>query len=246
MCTVLFIPDTNKMFFASLRDESPLRPTAITPQLIKKDNLTILSPQDTLAGGTWLGINDYKNIIILLNGGFENHEQKKDYRKSRGLIVSELLQSEMPIIDWELMKMEGIEQFTLIVWSDEILFKLVWDGSIKHRIKLDSKVPHIFSSSTLYSAQTKNYREELFQNWIAGNPVITKQSLLKFFNSVNNNENGFIINRNELVKTLSYSFIELTNKVKAEFDYYDLIHSSHSNMIIYMKENMLDYLTPEF
>ena len=89
-------------------------------------------------------------------------------------------------------------------------------------------------------------REELFQNWIAGNPVITKQSLLKFFNSVNNNENGFIINRNELVKTLSYSFIELTNKVKAEFDYYDLIHSSHSNMIIYMKENMLDYLTPEF
>lgn len=52
MCTVLFIPDTNKMFFASLRDESPLRPTAITPQLIKKDNLTILSPQDTLAGGT--------------------------------------------------------------------------------------------------------------------------------------------------------------------------------------------------
>lgn len=30
MCTVVYIPDNDKVFFASLRDESPLRPTAIT------------------------------------------------------------------------------------------------------------------------------------------------------------------------------------------------------------------------
>lgn len=245
MCTVVFIPNTNKMFFASLRDESPLRPTAITPELFNIDNLTILSPRDALAGGTWLGINDHKNIIILLNGGFEKHEQKKDYRKSRGLIVSELLQSEMPIIDWELMKMHGIEPFTLIVWSDKILFKLIWDGSIKHRVKLDSKVPHIFSSSTLYSPNAKKDREELFQNWIAMNPPITKLSLLKFFNSVNDSENGFIMNRNEKVKTLSYSFIELTNNAIAELNYYDLQNFSHAQKKIHMKENTFDFLTPD-
>lgn len=245
MCTVVFIPNTNKVFFASLRDESPLRPTAITPELFNIGNLTILSPKDALAGGTWLGINDHKNIIILLNGGFEKHEQKKDYRKSRGLIVSELLQSEMPIIDWELMKMQGIEPFTLIVWSDKILFKLIWDGSIKHRVKLDSKVPHIFSSSTLYSPNAKKYREELFQNWIAMNPPITKLSLLKFFNSVNDSENGFIMNRNEKVKTLSYSFIELTNNAIAELNYYDLQSFSHAQKKIHMKENTFDFLTPD-
>ena len=91
MCTVVFIPANKKIFFASVRDESPLREKAIVPIISTIGNVSFLSPKDPVAGGTWIGANDQGNIIILLNGGFENHQRKNCYRKSRGIIVSELL-----------------------------------------------------------------------------------------------------------------------------------------------------------
>lgn len=240
MCTVIFIPENNKKIFASLRDEDPLRPTAINPELVTINDTTILSPKDALAGGTWLGINDHNNVIILLNGAFEKHQRKKSYRKSRGLIVSELLALEMPIVDWELMNLEDIEPFTLIVWSNYMLFQLVWDGITKHRARLDATIPHLFSSSTLYTAESKAKRVLLFENWIAKNPLITELSLLNFFKSYNDNENGFIMNRNEKVKTLSYSYIELKDNRVAELSYYDLNQFAHSTQTILMKTNPND------
>ncbi|MFM9951428.1 MAG: NRDE family protein [Saprospiraceae bacterium] len=235
MCTVVFIPENNKQLFASLRDESPLRPTAPTPEIYSANGTTVLAPKDAFAGGTWLGINDYSNIIILLNGGFEKHQREEHYKKSRGLIVSELLASEMPVVDWELLYLDAIEPFRLLVWSNQMLFHLVWDGNKKFRIKLDSTIPHILSSSTLYTVEAKENRQELFQKWMALNPTVSKLSLLNFFRSGDDYENGFIINRNEKVKTLSYSFIEFNNNNVAELNYYDLQNYSHSSKSIFMK-----------
>lgn len=240
MCTVVYIPDNDKVFFASLRDENPLRPTAISPDIFFANDTTVLAPKDTLGGGTWLGINEYKNVIILLNGGFEKHKLKEQYRKSRGLIVLELLSTEMPVVEWELMNLEEIEPFTLLVWHAEKMFHLVWDGNQKYRFILDSTVPHIFSSSTLYSAEAKTNREKLFQKWIATNPDISKGSLLNFFKSAIDNENGFIINREEKIKTLSFSFIELNNNAVAELNYHDLQNFMQSSKTISMKVSATD------
>lgn len=244
MCTVVFVPDTDKVFLASLRDESPLRP-AISPEFYAAGGTTILCPRDTSAGGTWLGINDHKNVIILLNGGFEKHVRKDFYRKSRGLIVSELLESAMPVVDWELLNMQDIEPFTLIVWSDNHLFRLVWDGNQKHRIRLDSTMPHIFSSSTLYSPVAKAYREDLFQNWIAMDPPMTKLSLLRFFKSAPNSEDGFLMNRNEIVRTLSYSFIEMNHQGAAAFSYYDLQRFTYHHKTLELKTKASDCLVSD-
>jgi len=244
MCTVVFIPDNNKLLFASLRDESVFRPTAITPEVYSVNGTGILAPKDALKGGTWLGINDYKNIVILLNGGFQKHERKESYAKSRGLIVNELLASEMPVIIWELLDLKDIEPFTLLVWSEEMLFQLVWDGSKKNRLKLDSTIPHILSSSTLYSVEAKLKREIMFKKWLKHNSTISKLSLLNFFKSVIDTENGFIINRNEKVKTLSYSFIELNNEDTAKLDYYDLQNFSHSKKTISMNASIIDKSLP--
>ena len=98
MCTVVFIPKGDKYFFASLRDESPLRPRAAVPTIYKEGDAVILSPIDAMAGGTWLGVTASGSIIILLNGGFKKHERKTNYRKSRGLIVTELLASNLPVV----------------------------------------------------------------------------------------------------------------------------------------------------
>lgn len=232
MCTVVFIPNENKHYFASLRDESPKRPKAIVPQLYETKEVNYLMPKDALAGGTWIGINQFKNVIILLNGGFENHIKKDSYPLSRGKIVSALLLSAVPVVDWQQMDLNTVEPFTLIVWSGNNLFELVWDGNEKHQKKLDISASHIWSSSTLYDKQAKINRAVLFQNWIATNLPITKHSLLDFFQSKTDLENGFLINRNERLKTLSYSFVELSNTTIASIDYYDLQTSKHSNNTI--------------
>ena len=134
MCTVVFIPGKDNYFFASLRDENPARLRAIAPSFIAAPNGNYIAPTDPSGGGTWLGANEFGNVIILLNGGFKNHNRKTAYSKSRGIIVKELLADSMPVIEWNLMNLENVEPFTLIVWADDKLFQLVWDGEEKHRI----------------------------------------------------------------------------------------------------------------
>jgi len=226
MCTVVYIPNNKKILLASLRDESPNRERAISPEIYTEGNISFLSPKDPMAGGTWIGANNSGNTIILLNGGFENHPRKDNYLKSRGIIVSELLATKSPVEEWKLIDMEGIEPFTLIVWSKAILVRLVWDGIKKHKIIQDKNIPHIWSSSTLYNAAIKKYRKELFQQWIAEEPFVSKLSVLNFFKTFTNAQNGFIMNRDEKIKTLSYTSIEINNN-STTMSYYDLLANTH-------------------
>jgi Transport and Golgi organisation 2 len=232
MCTVVFVPGDQKNVLASLRDENPGRAKALAPLIDSRNDVSFLSPKDPAAGGTWIGINQWGDCIVLLNGGFENHSRQKSYRKSRGLIVTELLTAAMPVVEWSLMDLDNIEPFTLIVWSEKNLFQLVWDGAEKHRLRLDATQPHIWSSATLYTSTARADREEFFQNWIAMNPPVTKLSLLNFFKSFQNTENGFLINRNAKMKTLSYTFVEFAQDGKAGMSYYDFLnYSYHSGSI---------------
>lgn len=234
MCTVIYIPGNETNYFASLRDESPMRPAAQAPEIYRVNGIHQMSPKDALKGGTWVGVNEFSNVIILLNGAKEKQIQKDNYLKSRGLIVNDLLASELPIVDWSLMNLDGVEPFTLVVWSDESLFELQWDGTQKHRTLIDKAAPQIWSSSTLYSAESRDKRSSLFQNWIAMEPPIDKLAVLKFFKSFSERENGFIMNRNEKVKTLSYSFIELHQSETASLDYFDLQKYTHHQKAIKM------------
>ena len=239
MCTVIFIPNKNGNYFASLRDENPMRAKALVPTVISKNNTQFLSPIDANAGGTWLGANQYGNVIILLNGAFENHIKEEKYRKSRGLIVAELLAATTPVEQWNLLSMQDVEPYTLIVFSNSKLFQLVWDGNKKHFLELNGSKAYIWSSATLYNKKAKEIREQLFKKWIADKPTISRLSLLNFFHSSTNSENGFIINRGENLKTLSFSFIELLNN-KANFSYYDFETNVYTNEQIEFAETYFD------
>lgn len=233
MCTVVFIPKADKYFFASLRDENPLRPGSSVPDIYSINEVAVLAPIDTMAGGTWIGIAETGNVIILLNGGFEKHKLKDKYSKSRGLIVSELLTANLPAEDWDMMDMEGIEPYTLVVWSNGRLFQLVWDGITKYKAALMHNQPYIWSSATLYNNDAKRERGLKFQHWIRRNLPIRADSLLDFFKTHTDSENGFLMNRGEQIKTLSYSFVELQVGASATFNYYDFANrSNHCKEII--------------
>jgi len=231
MCTVLFIPANNRFYFASLRDESPHRPLASLPEIIPGIEMDILTPRDAQAGGSWIGVNSAGNVLILLNGGFINHQRALHYRKSRGLIVKELLQSAVLLADWEALLLDHIEPFTIIAWTEGSLFQLVWDGILKHCIGLDPNIPYLWSSSTLYTQEAKMIRQQKFDYWMDGQPSISKQTIIDFLNSYTDEKNGFIMNRNNMIRTLSYSFIEL-DKHNAVMHYQELPNGRQENVSI--------------
>ncbi len=207
MCTVAFLPYKNKFYFASLRDESPERKLALPPAIYNIDGIEVVAPLDGLASGTWVGASCFGNIIILLNGAFENHIRGSNYRLSRGLIVKALLLQETPVTAWQQMDFQKIEPFTLVVWQQQQLYELVWDGQQKHNQQFVITKPHIWSSSTLYNAAAKQQRHEAFQKWWATEPRVSKQSMLSFFQSVADQQNGFLIHRSPKMKTLSFTFL---------------------------------------
>ncbi|MDI9365176.1 MAG: NRDE family protein [Flavobacterium sp.] len=207
MCTVAFLPYNNKFYFASLRDESPKREQALPPTIYNIDGIEILAPLDGLAGGTWVGASAFGNIVILLNGAFENHERADRYVMSRGVIVKNLLAQQQPVAAWQLIDLQNIEPFTLVVWQQQLLYELVWDGQQKHWQQLAITKPRIWSSSTLYNVAAKQQRKAAFQHWWATGPSVSKQSLLSFFASRVDLQNGFLINRSPTMQTLSFTFL---------------------------------------
>lgn len=179
---------------------------------------------DGEAGGTWIGLNESGGIVILLNGGFAKHERKERYRHSRGIIVPAMLEYTDPVAYWNTCDLHDIEPFSIVAFANKKLYHFVWTGNEKHSIQPDPLKPHIWSSSTLYDVPAKNYRLKLFNEFTHSGKTWSKESLLEFFRTATSGDpmNGFIMNRDESVKTCSISMVELHYN-KAGFEYHDLL-----------------------
>lgn len=220
MCTAIYIPGKDNVVIASLRDESPARQRASEPVILESEGTKFVMPVDPQGGGSWVGLNKHGVAVVLLNGAFERHHHQPPYRMSRGLIVRALLASQTPVDVWNAMPMEGIEPYTLVALQSADLYKLTWDGVAKYNEVLDSNVAHILSSTTLYHQAARTKRTDMFSEWLETRPHVSEGSLMEFFRSVSDPDNGFLMNRG-IVKTLSYSYLTL-NKDTYEFYYSDL------------------------
>lgn len=211
MCTVTFIKTNKGVIITSNRDEKIVRAKALAPQEYLINNLRVTFPKDTQAGGTWIAQTN-NTCVVLLNGAEEKHISAPPYRKSRGQIVLDLISGDA-IIDWQLINLENIEPFTLIVYQNDKLFQFRWNGNIKENIELDPNKAYIWSSSTLYSKEIKTKREEWFTAFLNKNPQPTPNQLIDFhsFTESSNIENGLQINRNNIYKTVSITQIEKNN-----------------------------------
>ena len=165
MCTVTFLPlDNDDFVLTSSRDVPFARKKAEFPKAYKEDGFELFYPKDGQAGGTWIGTSDQKRLICLLNGGFQNHKQKEFYAKSRGIIVKDLLKAGDISQACKEIDLKNVEPFTLVIveWDFHLfLFEFVWDGEQKH-LKILPNEPRIWSSSTLYTSEMKEMRQEWF------------------------------------------------------------------------------------
>lgn len=204
MCTVTYVPLKNGFCITSNRDEQVTRARAIAPKEYSLNNKKIIFPKDLKAGGTWFAKSE-EATIVLLNGAIEKHTIKPYYRKSRGLIVLDLIGSNDIINTWEKIDLENIEPFTLVLFYINQLYQLQWDETKKTTITLNNDQNYIWSSSTLYKKEIRELRAEWFYDFLKKNKNITSKELLNFhqFTENQNQDFGLQINRNNSLKTIS-------------------------------------------
>jgi len=226
MCTVTFIPLTNHCYLTSNRDEHSTRGQAATPKKIKTNGFEILFPKDADAGGTWIATKNTGEVIVLLNGGFYKHQPTPPYKKSRGIILLNIFSEIDALHTLETEDLNNIEPFTLVYFSNQLLTEFRWDGLIKHFKELNSSMPHIWSSVTLYESDIIKKRETWFYEWLNSNPTPELKEILDFHLNAGEGDTSIDINmnRNDEFFTVSVSSIYISKKFN-EFNYIDLINN---------------------
>jgi uncharacterized protein with NRDE domain len=205
MCTVSFVNSNDTIIITSNRDEKIIRPSAIPPGDYTINGKNVIFPKDPKAGGTWFVVDANGTVLVLLNGADEKHKVELPYRKSRGLIVLDIISSFSPKDFWTEINLENIEPFTLVLFQNKELFQLRWNGIAKESTPLDLNKKYVWSSSTLYSREIREKRSNWFYTFLDLNEKISETEMLHFhrYTEENNQENGLIINRNDEMKTLS-------------------------------------------
>jgi len=224
MCTVSFVNNNGVVMITSNRDEKVIRPSAIVPTNYKHKGKNMMYPKDSKAGGTWFVMDENATVLVLLNGGIAKHNVILPYRKSRGLIVLDIISDGSPKDFWKQIDLDNIEPFTLVLYQEKELYELIWDGIEKKSTILDESRNYIWSSVTLYTDPVRKKRSDWFFDFLKDKNEISPLEMLDFHLNTRSEDtqNGLIINRENTMKTLSVtqSVIEQNRGV---MKYYDLV-----------------------
>jgi uncharacterized protein with NRDE domain len=194
----------DSVIITSNRDENIQRKTAAAPAFHLLPNKKIIFPKDAKAGGTWFAAADNGVVAVLLNGAFVKHIARPPYRKSRGLVLLDIIEADDPFLFFKEIDLDNIEPFTIVLYQSANLYELRWDGNNKYEKLLDASENYIWSSATLYSDEVINVRKKLFEQFIQTEKNITGGTVHDFHNYDHGDaENGFIIDRQTGMKTFS-------------------------------------------
>ncbi|MEM9361034.1 MAG: NRDE family protein [Bacteroidota bacterium] len=240
MCTVSFIASGGNYFITSNRDEHVSRPTAFEPKKELVNNMEIVFPKDPKAGGTWFAINELGYVGVLLNGAFKRHKSVGNYRKSRGLVLLEIMSKESPENYVNEIDLKGIEPFTLVLLQQDKLMELRWDESEKHSKLLSTANSYIWSSSTLYDEDAIQHRASLFSSFMENTTNLNPENIVDFHsNNHSDFENGFIIDRETGLKTFSVTQAILQGD-DTSLHHFDLLNNKKS-MISFSTDQLTLY-----
>jgi hypothetical protein len=210
MCTVTFIPLPGVRFITSNRDESPARQSHGLVSVHQPDHKTIYYPLDEDSGGSWIVLEDMGRAVCLLNGAKESFIPNPPYRMSRGQVVIDAANAKDSKYYLENTSFEGIAPFTLLIYEHDQLTELLWNGTTKEINSLPVNQPMIWSSATLYPPDVRARRKSLFQKWLNETSNFDIESIINFHQMTNGDPtNDFVMNRNDVVKTLSITNITL-------------------------------------
>jgi hypothetical protein len=228
MCTVSYLPlgpasvggKAGGYILTSNRDEAPQR-NAIDIRNQHDQGLSLLYPVDPHAGGTWFCICSNGRAAALLNGAFEPFVPDPKFVHSRGIVLLDLMKYNRIDGFVEHYDLSLTAPFTIILAESSDLHQLIWDGGKLDWTVLDPGVPAFWSSVTLYPENVREWRKALFGHWIVEHPAFEQHRIIDFhrYGSGDDIWNGFVMNREERVKTLSIS------SVRKQDDMFSLVHT---------------------
>ncbi len=240
MCTVSYVSHSGRSFITSNRDEHIGRQTAYAPVFESINNKKIIFPKDAKAGGTWFAASEEGVVAVLLNGAFVKHIPMPPYRKSRGLVLLDIISADKPFGLIANIDLQQIEPFTLILQQQDRLIELRWDGDRKHEMELDTLGNYIWSSATLYSEKIIHHRKELFNRFMTAEEKPAAEMIAAFHsNNHNDDENGFIINRSSGMKTFSITQA-IVQPGKIDFRHNDLLANREFEETMYIRPALIN------
>lgn len=232
MCTVSFVRANGAVIITSNRDENIRRENAVKPAFYESKDKRIIFPKDPKAGGTWFAATDTGVVCVLLNGAFEKHIPAPPYRKSRGLVLLEIIEHEDPLGCFREIDLEHIEPFTLILYQPGLLCELRWNGNTKFEKQPGISGNYIWSSATLYSDEVIAHRQQLFEQFLLSEEPVTAMSIQAFHANDNGDaENGFIISRDTGLITFSITQAVIQHK-EIQFLHADLLEKKQYSQMI--------------
>ncbi len=237
MCTVTFYKDlVGNPVLTSNRDEKIHRYTFV-PEVYKLAHINYIAPKDQKASGTWVALDDKGTYYCLLNGGFKKHVSKGNYRQSRGQIILDALQIDDFNTFYREYSFENIEPFTLIVYQNETLYELVWDGMHKNVNILNANEPHIWSSATLYTQQEVELKRQRF-NDLFKEGIPPKKQVIEL-HKLDKKQKGFLLKRKDETKTVSISQLHKQGE-HLFFDYWDLLNKQNIHTQLKQQELIIE------
>jgi len=174
MCTVTWAIHnrTYDLFFN--RDEHRSRSIARPPAVAGLEGVSFISPTDTDAGGTWIGVNEYGLTLGLLNfygAHTSGIDEEREY-KSRGMIIPACIPGKS--MAEVRARIEGIElpdyrPFVLLLVGPECgVVSFTWDGAgEKLQVCEDQTCP--LTSSSYKTEEVSAYRKSVYQDQFKGN-----------------------------------------------------------------------------
>lgn len=218
MCLVSFVPLANSIVITSSRDEDTQREKPVLIQDWTRNKKSLNFPQD-VKGGTWVGYDNFNNYLVILNGARTKHKRAPAYRKSRGLIVLDLLDADDILAAWQGINLIEIEPFTLLHYSASgNLWEWVWDGQQKSTNQLDTNTGHCWLSSTLYTPEEWARMKTKFQSDL---PNLQSPEAIRNFHLKNRYETKPTGKIYPAVKTVSNTTAHFKDK-KVFLDYLDV------------------------
>ena len=231
MCTVSYLATEKGFVLTSSRDEKVARKT-IAPQYYMHGKQQLIYPKDSVAGGTWIATDGKSRLACLLNGAFDKHERKESYVKSRGKVVLEAFTVNTHEDFEEFIRLHGVEPFTLILLDfgqERRLTEFRWDETTLHKTPKDLNGFYIWSSSTLYDAETRKTRELWFRDWVTKFREEDDYNILNFhLNRHSEREDqDILMDRHNGMQTVSVTQF-LLHKGERTFHHLDLLENTTS------------------
>lgn len=170
MCTVTVVPHDRGVRLLANRDERRARLPGLPPRVHNLLGRRALFPRDPQGGGTWVGVNDAGLIVALLNARAGDSTETCAPKRSRGLIVLQLLRCgsvREAMATAAALEADLFEPFRVVMVNAGDLAVAVSSGreAVYCRL-LRFDVPVMLTSSSLGDAVAGPPRQRLFERMV--------------------------------------------------------------------------------